>query len=209
MILLKRTFCLFCVFCFSLTTLSAFSAEEEPPKNRLVFSQMFENVVDNSWSNMEFSRDEQPPGLYYVELTELVNTVGCWGSKLNPYEDGPNGELLIAWRDGQPMEGNKNCDFRLQYRPTNASWVELIKIVPQGVIGDNWHPFGLVEARESIGQTFIAPQEFTGVGLNTPTWVTENSGCTMSLYSAEEEDQAVEPDDKAAVEWGKIKADIW
>jgi hypothetical protein len=209
MILLKRILCLICVFCFSLIALSAFSAKEEPPKNTLVFSQVFENVVDNSWSNMEFPKDEQPPGLYYVELTELVNTVGCWGSKLDPYEDGPNDELLIAWRDGEPMEGNKNCDFRLQYRPTKANWVELIVIAPQGAIGDNWNPFGLQEAQESIGQTFIAPLEFTGVGLQTPTWVTDNSGFTMSLYSAEEEDQAVEAVDKAAVEWGRIKADVY
>jgi len=209
MILLKRTLCLLCVFCFSLITLSAFSAKDEPPKNTLVFSQVFEDVADNSWSNMEFPKDEQPPGLYYIELTELVNTIGCWGSKMDPYEDGPNGELLIAWRDGEPMEGIDSCDFRLQYRPTNANWVELIVVAPQGAIGDSWFPFGLVEAQESIGQTFIAPLEFTGVGLQTPTWVTANSGCTMSLYSAEEEDQAVEPGDKAAVEWGRIKAGIY
>jgi len=164
MILLKRTFCLICVFCFSLITLSAFSAGDEPPKNTLVFTQVFENVADNSWSNLEFPKDEQPPGLYYIELTELVNTIGCWGSRLDPYEDGPNGELLIAWRDGEPMEGIDSCDFRLQYRPTNANWVELIVIAAQGAIGDNWFPFGLVEARESIGQTFIAPLEFIGVG---------------------------------------------
>ncbi len=152
-ILLRRAFCLLCVFCFSLITLSALSAKEEPPKNTLVFSQVFENVADNSWSNLEFPDDEQPPGLYYIELTELVNTIGCWGSKKDPYPDGQNGELLIAWRDGEPMEGNKDSDFRLQYRPTKSTWVELIVIAPQGAIGDNWFPFGLQEAQESIGQT--------------------------------------------------------
>jgi len=163
----------------------SFAADEEPPKNRLVFSKKFENIVDNSWSNLEFPEDEQPPGLYYIELTELEGTVGCWGSKKNPYEDGPNGELLIAWRDGEPMEGNKDSDFRLQYRPTKSAWVELIVIAPQGAIGDTWNPFALQDAKESIGQTFVAPEEFTGVGLQTPTWVTNNSGCTISLYSAE------------------------
>jgi hypothetical protein len=162
----------------------SFGADEEPPRNRLVFSRKFENIGDNSWSNLEFPEDEQPPGLYYIELTELEGTVGCWGSQNNPYEDGPNGELLIAWRDGEPMEGNTDSDFRLQYRPTTSEWVELIVIPPQGAIGNDWYPFGLQDAEESIGQTFIAPEKFTGVGLQTPTWVTNNSGCTISLYSA-------------------------
>ena len=162
----------------------AFAADEEPPKNVLVFSKRFENIADNSWSNLEFPENEQPPGLYYIELTGLEGTVGCWGSQNNPYEDGPNGELLIAWRDGEPMEGNTDSDFRLQYSPTNSEWVELIVIAPQGAIGNNWNPFGLQDAEESMGQTFIAPEKFTGVGLQTPTWVTNNSGCTISLYSA-------------------------
>ncbi|MCP4263207.1 MAG: hypothetical protein GY774_37715, partial [Planctomycetes bacterium] len=177
--------CMVLVVVFGFFQTCSFAANEEPPKNRLVFSKKFENIGDNSWSNLEFPEDEQPPGLYYIELTELEGTVGCWGSKMNPYEDGPNGELLIAWRDGEPMEGNTDSDFRLQYFPTESAWVELIVIAPQGAIGDDWNPFGLQDAEESIGQTFIAPEKFTGVGLQTPTWVTNNSGCTISLYSAE------------------------
>jgi hypothetical protein len=185
------------------------AADEEPPTTTLVFSQVFENVADNSWSNLEFPNDEQPPGLYYIELLELNGTIGCWGSKKNPYEDGPDDELLIAWRDRLPMEGNEDSDFRLQYRPTKSTWVELIVIAPQGVIIDDWFPFGLQEAQESIGQTFIAPEEFTGVGLQTPTWNSNNSGCTISLYSAEGEVRAVRPGGKIAVEWGKVKVGIY
>ena len=203
----KRLLCSLFIICLSLVGFSCFAAKEEPPKNTLVFSQEFENVVDNSWSNLEFPKDSQPPGLYYIELSELVGTIGCWGSKKNPYEDGPDGELLIAWQDGEPLGGNKDSDFRMQYRPANGAWLELIVIAPQGAIGDTWFPFGLQEAEESIGQTFIAPAEFTGVGLSTPTWVTNNSGCTISLYSAEGEDQAVEPNSKLTVEWGRIKVE--
>ena len=206
---LKRVVCLFSVFCSVLIAFSSFGAKEEPPKNTLVFSKKFENVADNSWSNLEFPKDPQPPGLYYIELNELNGTVGCWGSKKDPYPDGPNDELLIAWRDGEPMEGNKDSDFKLQYRPTRGGWLELIVIPGKGVIDDSWFPFGLQEAQESIGQTFIAPQEFTGVGLQTPTWVTNNSGCTISLYSAEGEVRAVKPGGKIAVEWGKVKAGIY
>ncbi|MFC1718294.1 hypothetical protein ACFL6S_31855 [Candidatus Poribacteria bacterium] len=203
--LLRRLFCLLFVICFSLIALHTFAAEDEPPKNTLIFSLVFEKVADNSWSNLEFPKEEQPPGLYYIELTEVDGTMGCWGSKQNPYEDGPNGELLIAWQDGGPMGGNEESDFRLQYRPTNGVWTELIVIAPQGAIGDNWFPFGLQDAQESIGQTFIAPEEFTGVGLQTPTWNTATSGSTISLYSAEEERQAVEPGGKLTIEWGKVK----
>lgn len=207
--LLKRVVCLFSVFCSVLIAFSSFGAKEEPPKNTLVFSQKFENVLDNSWSNLEFPKDPQPPGLYYIELTEVNGTIGCWGSKKDPYPDGPNDELLIAWRDGEPIEGNKDSDFRLQYRPTGGGWVELTKIAPQGVINDLWFPFELHVAKESIGQTFIAPQEFTGVGLATPTWNTANSGCTISLYAAEEAKQAVDPDNRIAVQWGKVRSDSY
>ncbi|MFC1637184.1 fibronectin type III domain-containing protein [Planctomycetota bacterium] len=199
--------CMALIAVFGFFQTCSFAANEEPPKNRLVFSKKFENIVDNSWSNLEFLEDEQPPGLYYIELTELEGEVGCWGSRKNPYEDGPNGELLIAWRDGEPMEGNKDSDFRLQYLPTESAWVELIVIAPQGAIGDDWYPFGLQDARESIGQTFIAPEAFTGVGLQTPTWVTNNSGCTISLYSAagEKAELAFGPTPKD----GALHEDTW
>jgi len=176
--------CTALVVVFGFFQTCSFAADEEPPKNILVFSKKFENIADNSWSNLEFPENELPPGLYYIELTELEGTVGCWGSENNPYADGPNGELLIAWRDGEPMEGNTDSDFRLQYRPTDSEWMELIVIAPQGAIGNDWYPFGLQDAQESIGQTFFAPEKFTGVGLQTPTWVTNNSGCTIALYSA-------------------------
>jgi len=185
----------------------SFAADEEPPKNRLVLSRKFENIADNSWSNLEFPEAIQPPGLYYIELTELEGTVGCWGSRTNPYEDGPNGELLIAWSDGEPMEGSEDSDFRLQYFPTESAWVELIVVAPQGAIGDAWYPFALQDAEESIGQTFIAPEAFTGVGLHTPTWVTNDSGCTLSLYSAagEKAELAFGPDPKD----GALHEDTW
>ena len=185
----------------------SFAADEEPPRNRLVISKRFDNIADNSWSNLEFPEDEQPPGLYYIELTELEGTVGCWGSQENPYEDGPNGELLIAWRDGEPWEGNTDSDFRLQFRPTESEWAELIVIAPQGAIGNNWYPFGLQDAEESIGQTFIAPEKFTGIGLQTPTWITNNSGCTISLYAARGKNagSAFGPDPKD----GALHEDTW
>jgi hypothetical protein len=202
--MIKKWFYFSLIILLAYVSIPSFAAKEEPPKNTLVFSQIFENIADNSWTNLEFPKDPQPSGLYYIELTELIGTVGCWGSKMNPYEDGPDGELLIAWRDGEPLE-DKEADFRLQYRPVRGAWIELIVVAPQGAIGDTWFPFGLQEAQESIGQTFIAPQNFDGVGLQTPTWVTNNSGCTVLLYSAEGEKIAVEFGGKLPLTWGAMK----
>jgi len=203
--LFRKSLFLFSIVFFVLIAFSSSAKDAEPPKNVLLFSTELEDIIDNGWSNLEFLDDEQPPGLYYVELTELVGTVGCWGSKKNPYEDGPNGELLIAWMDGLPMEGNEENDFRLQYLSIKGDWVELIVIEHLGVINENWNPFGLQSAQESIGQTFIVPEEFIGVALQTPTWSTSTSGCTMTLYGAEERMEAVQPGNKLAVQWGRVK----
>jgi len=203
--LFRKSLFLFSIVFFVLIAFSSSAKDAEPPKNVLLFSTELEDIIDNGWSNLEFLDDEQPPGLYYVELTELVGTVGCWGSKKNPYEDGPNGELLIAWMDGLPMEGNEENDFRLQYLSIKGDWVELIVIEHLGVINENWNPFGLQSAQESIGQTFIVPEEFIGVALQTPTWSTSTSGCTMTLYGAEERMEAVQPSNKLAVQWGRVK----
>jgi len=203
--LFRKSLFLFSIVFFVLIAFSSSAKDAEPPKNVLLFSTELEDIIDNGWSNLEFLDDEQPPGLYYVELTELVGTVGCWGSKKNPYEDGPNGELLIAWMDGLPMEGNEENDFRLQYLSIKGDWVELIVIEHLGVINENWNPFGLQSAQESIGQTFIVPEEFIGVALQTPTLSTSTSGCTMTLYGAEERMEAVQPSNKLAVQWGRVK----
>jgi hypothetical protein len=199
--LVKKLLCLAVVICFAVVAVPAFSANPTPPKNTLVF----EKVADNSWSNLEFPKNIQPAGLYYIEMTELVITIGCWGSKKDPYPDGPNKEVLTGWRDDEPLESGK-ADFRLQYRPTKLNnWLELIVIAPQGAIGDTWFPFGLQEAKKSIGQTFLALESFDGVGLQTPTWNTANSGCTMTLYSAEGKKQPVESVGKFSAKWGEIK----
>ncbi len=204
--LVKRLLCLTTIICFVVIAMPAFSAKPTPPRNTLVFTQVFKNVVDNSWSNLEFPKSIQPAGLYYMELTELVGTIGCWGSKKDPYPDGPNKEVLTEWKDDVPGEDGK-ADLRLQYRPSKLNtWVELIVIAPQAAIIDTWWPFGLQEAKKSIGQTFLALDDFNGVGLQTPTWNTANSGCTITLYSAEGKKQSVEPGGKLSARWGEIKS---
>jgi len=204
--LLKRLLFLTVIICFAVIAMPVFSANPTPPRNTLVFSLVFKNVADNSWSNLEFPKNIQPAGLYYIELTELVGTIGCWGSKKDPYPDGPNKEVLTSWKDDEPAESGK-ADLRLQYRPTKLNnWLELIVIAPQGAIGDTWYPFGLQEAKSSIGQTFLALDSFDGVGLQTPTWNTATSGCTITLYSAEGGKQPVESGGKLSAKWGEIKA---
>jgi len=193
------------ILCLVGLSVPSFSANPEPPRNTLIITQEFKNVVDNSWSNLDFPKNVQPPGLYYIELSDLVGTVGCWGSKKDPYPDGPNKEVLTAWRDDVPLESGK-ADFRLQYRLSKTNvWVELIVIAPQAAIMDTWFPFGLQEAKKNIGQTFLALDSFTGIGLQTPTWNTANSGCTITLYSAEGKKYTVESLGKLSTKWGEIK----
>lgn len=204
--LVKRLLYLTIAICFVLIAIPAFSANPTPPRNMLVFTKVFENIADNSWSNLEFPKNIQPAGLYYMELSELNGTVGCWGSKKDPYPDGPNKEVLTAWKDDDPEEAGK-ADLRLQYRPTKLNnWLELIVIAPQGAIGDTWNPFGLQNAKKTMGQTFLALDNFDGVGLQTPTWNTANSGCTITLYSAEGKKFSVESTGKLFAKWGEIKA---
>jgi len=202
--LTKKLLCLIVIICFAAIGIPAFSAKPTPPRNTLVFSKVFENIVDNSWSNLEFPKNIQPPGLYYMELTEVIGTVGCWGSKQDPYPDGPNKEVLTAWKNDAPDEDGK-ADLRLQYRLLSNNWVELIVIAAQGAIVDTWWPFPL-HGSTSIGQTFLALDDFNGVGLQTPTWNTASSGCTITLYSAEGAKYPVESIGKLSAKWGEIKS---
>jgi len=187
------------VIFLTLTVPISFS-KEQPPKGSLVISLEFKNVADNSWSNLEFLENVQPPGLYYIELTDVSGSIGCWGSKKDPYPDG------TAWQDGEPLD---ESDFKLQYQlDKKGTWEELIIIAPQGAIGDTWFPFPLHDAEESIGQTFTAPGDFTGVGLQTPTWVTATSGCIISLWSEQGEQHSVKPFGKLATNWGRLKREL-
>lgn len=157
-----------------------------------VASDAFENVADNGWTTLEFA--PQPPSEYYLEMTDLTgSSIGCWGAQIDRYADG------TAYQDGEPLDG----DFRLQYTPNGGEPVELVVIEPQGAIGDNWFPFGLHEAEESIGQTFIAPEQFVAVAFQTPTWNTADSGCTLTLYAVV---TAVKPAGRLTATWGSIKA---
>ena len=169
-------------------------AKEVPPKNRMVVKQEFKNVADNSWSNLELEQSE-PSGLYYIEMTDVKGSWGSWGSKKDPYPDG------TAWQNEAPLE---KSDLRLQYRLKGGTWKELIAIPPQGAIGDNWFPFE-GHGNTSLGQTFTALEEFDGVGLQTPTWVTNNSGGILTLYAQEGGKQSILPHDKLATAWGRLK----
>jgi len=174
--------------------LFAVAAFAGPPKDVEVASQAFIDVVDNGFTTLTF--DPQPAGEYYLEMTELIGTIGCWGAKLDYYTDG------TAYQDGEIIEGG---DFKLLYTPTGGEPIELIVVPGQGAIDDKWFPFGLQEAQESIGQTFIVPEEFVAVAFQTPTWSTADSGCTFTLYAAASA-SAAEPTGKLTATWGSIKA---
>ena len=179
-------------------------AKKWPPKNKLILEKKFENIVDNSWSNLELDEPVQP-GLYYIEMTDVLGKWGCWGAKVDPYEDG------TAWQNERELPKG---DLRLKYR-VKGTWVELIKIQQLGVINDNWFPFanhagmkveddkGNPVPLVSIGQSFIALERFDGVGLQTPTWHTNDSSGLLTLYAEVLDVSALS---KLATTWGSLKS---
>ena len=181
-------------------------AKKWPPKNKLILENKFENIVDNSWSNLELDEPVQP-GLYYIEMTDVLGKWGCWGAKVDPYEDG------TAWQNERELPKG---DLRLKYR-VKSTWVELIKIQQLGVINDNWFPFanhagmkveddkGNPVPLVSIGQSFIALERFDGVGLQTPTWHTNDSSGLLTLYAEVLDVSALS---KLATTWGNLKREF-
>ena len=179
-------------------------AKKGPPKNKPILENKFENIVDNSWSNLELDEPVQP-GLYYIEMTDVLGKWGCWGAKVDPYEDG------TAWQNERELP---KCDLRLKYR-VKGTWVELIKIQQLDVINDNWFPFanhagmkveddkGNPVPLVSIGQSFIALERFDGVGLQTPTWHTNDSSGLLTLYAEVLDVSALS---KLATTWGSLKS---
>jgi len=176
----------------TLSSLLSTAIAAAPPKDRKVTEKRFENIADNSWSNLEFSA--QQPGIYYVEMTNVKGKWGGWGCKNNKYPDG------TTWVDGK-IEAN--ADLRLQYRVKGA-WVELIKIKQLGVINDDWFPHNCFDNRKTLGQTFVAKEAFDGAGLHTPTWNTKDSQGTLTLY-AKSAGTAVKAKWKLATAWAQLR----
>ena len=176
----------------TLSSLLSTAIAAAPQKDRKVTEKRFENIADNSWSNLEFSA--QQPGTYYVEMTNVKGKWGGWGCKNNKYPDG------TTWVDGK---SEANADLRLQYRVKGA-WVELIKIKQLGVINDDWFPHNCFDNRKTLGQTFVAKEAFDGAGLHTPTWNTKDSQGTLTLY-AKSAGTAVKAKWKLATAWAQLR----
>ena len=69
------------------------------------------------------------------------------------------------------------------------------------MINDAWFPFKL---SKQLGQSFVAKEEFDGVGLQTPTWNQNNSTGTLTLY-AEQEVKRVGGIGKLTTIWAALK----
>ncbi|MEE2618140.1 MAG: hypothetical protein VX677_05955 [Candidatus Poribacteria bacterium] len=181
-------------------------AIKKPPKNKVILEKKFEKIKDNSWSNLELD-DPIQPGVYYIEMSDVLGKWGCWGAKVDPYKDG------TAWQNEEELP---KCDLRLKYR-VKGDWVELIEIKQLGVINDNWFPFAnhagmkVEDAKGnpvplvSIGQSFIALEKFDGVGLQTPTWHTNDSSGLLTLYAEVLDVSALS---KLATTWGNLKREF-
>ena len=181
------------IFLVGMTVSQVTWAKKKPPKGRVVFEQEFEKIEDNSWSDLELDA-RIPAGEYYIEMTDTKGKWGCWGAKIDPYEDG------TAWQNERELP---KCDLRLKYRVKNK-WVELIAIKQLGVINDDWFPHDSFDKKKTLGQTFVAKEAFDAAGLHTPTWNTKDSQGTLTLY-AKSAGTAVKAKGKLAATWAKLK----
>lgn len=79
----------------------------EGPRGEVVASQVYRNVVDNAWIYMEI--ETQPPGTYYLEISDPVGSVGWWTANQDVYTGG------IAYDNGVPLPGvDRTLDFELR-----------------------------------------------------------------------------------------------
>lgn len=81
----------------------------EGPRGPVVVSNTYRNITDNAWIILEV--DSQPPGTYYLEISNPVGPVGWWTATQNPYADGS------AYVDGEPVPGHDRSllfDFRTE-----------------------------------------------------------------------------------------------
>lgn len=82
------------------------------PGGELVATQRFTDVADNGWLSLEVA--EQPAGLYYLEASEPVGTIGWWST---PDDALPGGE---AYRDGRLAAGDRCLGFEPTASPQRA-----------------------------------------------------------------------------------------
>lgn len=80
---------------------SSFVSPLSSPKWKRVARKRFERVRDNSWVTLTFP--PQPAGLYRLEMSEPVGTIGWWSV---PEDALPEGEALA---DGKPVPQEERC----------------------------------------------------------------------------------------------------
>ena len=82
-------------------------------RKELIATRKLANVPDNSIQNIEFA--PQSSGVFYLEMSEPVGTIGWWGSRddLNPtmtaYLDGveiPNADFVLVYSGFNEVEGD-------------------------------------------------------------------------------------------------------
>ncbi len=189
-----------------LLVFAAYTIADTPPKDVKIADKTFKagTVVDGHFSIMEFDRQpaKDPRGtpiLYYLEMSKPTGeSIGAWGALHDPYPDGR------AYLDGRPYPDNGKGDLYLQYTPSVGA---------QGwILEKRGGAFAVAlkhdkKNHQTLGQTFIAPEEFKGLAFGTPTWTTAG-GFTLTLYRGllpGEQPQNVERGGKLATTWANLK----
>ena len=86
----------------SSTSRMTLSLRREGPGGELIARQSFQDVQDNSLLSLRFN--QQPPGSYYLEMSDSVGKMGWWSHRSDRYPDGR------AFANGQTAEGDRNFE---------------------------------------------------------------------------------------------------
>jgi hypothetical protein len=205
---MRKVFPIATLILFAIFVAYAFAQEapvEGPPRDVKIADKTFKagTVVDGHFSIMEFKRQPAKdrrgdPIRYYLEMSKPTGaSIGAWGALHDPYPDG------MAYLDGKPYPPNNpgKGDLYLQYTPFGGAEGWIIEKPAAGFAIALKHG---KKNHQTLGQTFIAPEEFKALAFGTPTW-TAAGGFTLTLYRAGEEQQSVEPNGKLATTWAHLK----
>jgi hypothetical protein len=131
-----------------------------------VASQRFTNLHDNDWHRVACD-PPQPPGRYYLELSEAQGTVGWWALASAPLAGG--GQALV---DRLPeVVGCRQIRLRLA-DGTGA-----------GSLDNEDHDHAVrLEPGHTLGQSFEAAGPLASVAASLPTYNTTGAGATLTLY---------------------------
>ncbi len=132
------------------------------PSGPLIVQQAFANIVDNALVALHLPTN-QPPGVYYLEQSSPIGTIGWWSYPNNVYGGGN------SYYDSVAFDGDRN--ITIEYTTIDRVAVIDIEASRQAVNLDSG----------TLGQTFHIGYSFNAIGAQVGTWYTTDSDVTVTL----------------------------